>query len=663
MGDRKIAAGKAMFKNKAFALGLFLFAVYLLSGSGHTYSPDEESIVYVAQSFVTRGEFSIPNPEQYPVVGGHRGVGGQFYSGTGVGSSLLAVPFYVLANQVADAFDPHYRDFILRLALVLLFNSSISALAGMLLYAWLRRIGASPRAAVALVFVYAFATLTWAYARTFYGEPLLTLCFVLSGYSTSRFHDTRSAKWMIVAGLAAGLAVMVKLQGIMVLPALGVYFLALELPPLVAEWKASHRIPARLWPMFLIPGLLFVVALALGLGLTGYLNWVRFHDPLQTGRGDDQQAFPLLAGLYGLLLSSGKSVFLYAPPILLFFFALPRFWKRQMAEALFCLVLIVTFIVFHARLFIWSGDGAWGPRYLVSLMPFWILPLGVIVGEWWRAPVRRAVLILLVGAGLFVNLLGITINFDTFIQIQPSESSRHFEPSASPLRAQWALLTDHLGGWWNGLVSSQNAIVPVRGFLGTAEEDLFPRYLTPRATLVVKSDLNRPTTLTLTALDYRPENKPKRQLAFLSGGVPLQAQRLPADDQGVLNYSVQIPAGQARWAPVDIVTLGSEPVGKSPMGDELGVQLQSLVASAGGYELAMPRYVAIPPLPTADPKVMWGWFFAPVYSQFDFYEWYLYFTGLDDLRVVTIVVVISLLGFACLAASAATLVRTLTGIT
>jgi hypothetical protein len=166
--------------------------------------------------------------------------------------------------------------------------------------------------------------------------------------------------------------------------------------------------------------------------------------------------------------------------------------------------------------------------------------------------------------------------------------------------------------------------------------------------------------MSLVANDYRPEQKEKRRLTFFGNGIALDSQLLPTGDSGVLNYRAQIPANLARRVSIDLITLGSEAIGKSPLGDELGVHLQSLQVSVGGQTLPIPKYLAIPPIPTADPKMMWAWFYEPAHAQFDFYWWYLYFTGLDDAQVFAIVAVFNLVGIAGLVLSAPTLVRALT---
>lgn len=638
-----------MIKNRVVALGLFLFAVFFLSASGHTYSPDEESLLYVTKAFVTRGEFDIPSPEDYPVTGGSYGTNGKLYAGSGMAQSLMVLPLYVIADRFADTFDSHFHAYILRLVVVSFFNSLLGAATGMLLYAWSKRLGVSTRVALALVLLWAFGTLTWVYVRTFFTETLIALAFVLAAYAVHGYHVSRALHWMIVAGLAVALGMLSKVQGVLILPALALYFTALEFRRNVWEFIRYS----------FLPGALFTTMFGIGLGLFGYFNFARFGNPLETGHAETWQVLPDLTRLYGLLFSPGKSVFLYAPPIVLFFFAFARFYKTRRAEALACLVLVVTLITFHAGFDIWSGDGAWGPRYLDVTMAFFILPISAIATGWWRSGLRRLALVGLCLAGLVVALLGLAINFDTYIQIEANENIRHFRPDASPLLWQSNLLHDRIGAWWNSVVMSQNAVVPLRGFLATGSDDILPRYVAPRASLLVKSNLEAPLQMSLLAYDYRPANQDKRRLAFLANGSPLNADLIPNQDSGILAYRVEIPLPTARRAVVDIITSGSKPVGTSPQGDELGVHLQSLRVSANGQELLLPDYLAISPLPTHDPKAQWAWFYEPGQAQFDFFWWYLYFSGLPDAQVLALDSTFVLLGILCCLAGAPTVWRVL----
>lgn len=616
-------------RRTALALFLLLFGVYVLTASGHTYSPDEESIFHVTRSLVERGDFNIPSRSDYPVVGGQRGVGGKIYSGTGILPSLALTPFYVAGTLAAQMFEARLSEYLVRLAVVSTFNALLAALAGAIFYGWMRAIGYTRRVAAALVLICALATMSWVYARTLYSETLLMLLSLAACFAVRAYHNAAAPPqrpgygWMLLAGLAAGLAVLTKLQGALILPALALYFLALRIPPLRRAGVEARSVVCEL----VVPGALFLAPFVLCLALFGYYNFIRFGTAFETGYGSTTAEYPLERGLYGLLLSSGKSVFLYAPPILLGVFALPRALRRFTAEALLCLALVATVVVFHARLSFWSGDGAWGPRYLAATMPFWILPIGAALAAWWRNLFQRAAVLALVGAGVLVNLLGMSINFDTYIQIEPRNNVRYYEPAASPLLAQWNLLYERVQGWRDALGPAEG-LVFLRGLTNTRGEEVLPQYLPPRAEVWVKHAGDMPAFLRVYALDYRDDSKPKRRLSFWANGAELNAERLPHADPGELEYNVPLPAGSR--VRVEIITTGSAPRGKSPQGDELGVHLQQIQVWSEGRLLPLSTALAVPPAPLVQPRELWAWFFLPAHPHFDHFLWYLVVSGAPE---------------------------------
>ena len=181
--------------------------------------------------------------------------------------------------------------------------------------------------------------------------------------------------------------------------------------------------------------------------VVGAFNFVRFGDPLQTGYSGGLSLFsnPLWVGLYGLLLSPGKGVFLFSPIILL---TIPAFWlfaRRHAAEAALCgASRWCTWWCTGLYLF-WHGDSSWGPRYMVFVMPFLVLPLAALF-EWlaqpsharWRVPVAALAVF-----SVAVEVLGVLINFD----IYPNSSvpdQRYYDPLASPLLGHVRLLASFL---------------------------------------------------------------------------------------------------------------------------------------------------------------------------------------------------------------------------
>jgi|GEM_PF-2529067 len=79
-------------------------------------------------------------------------------------------------------------------------------------------------------------------------------------------------------------------------------------------------------------------------------------------------------GIYGLLLSFGKSIFIYVPVLILSVIFFPRFYRKYPKEAIFVLIYSFSLITFISQIHWWS-DETWGPRYLLSLSAIGLLPL------------------------------------------------------------------------------------------------------------------------------------------------------------------------------------------------------------------------------------------------------------------------------------------------
>jgi hypothetical protein len=149
---------------------------------------------------------------------------------------------------------------------------------------------------------------------------------------------------------------------------------------------------------------------ALGLGLMFHYNEIRFGTPFFFDQLD-AAGHPLFGdprhGFAGLLASPGKSVFLYSPTVLLGLIGFAGLRRRSRAVAWTVAATSAIHFLFIASLSFFHGDWAWGPRYLVVLLPLWALamPFG-------RAPRRLAGG--LVAAGVAVQLLGLATVHERF---------------------------------------------------------------------------------------------------------------------------------------------------------------------------------------------------------------------------------------------------------
>lgn len=86
-------------------------------------------------------------------------------------------------------------------------------------------------------------------------------------------------------------------------------------------------------------------------------------------------AFYFFNAFLGLLFSPGKGIIFYAPILLLFVFVYRRPLKEIELEEIICLSLFLVAVLFYSFFSIWSGGGAWGPRYLLPVLPFGLIVL------------------------------------------------------------------------------------------------------------------------------------------------------------------------------------------------------------------------------------------------------------------------------------------------
>jgi hypothetical protein len=190
---------------------------------------------------------------------------------------------------------------------------------------------------------------------------------------------------------------------------------------------------------------------AFGLGALPFALLILFYNNLRSGspfnNAYEGEGFttPIWEGLWGLLFSTGKSVFIYAPILIILPFAFRPFWQKFKAETVFFGLLIGITLIYSGAWWSWYGGFSWGPRFLVPIMPFAILMLGVLLQR-----SRQWVIILFVvlfPLSVFVQMSGVAIDFNTHLgnvtKFQPGwDANYNWIPALSPLRY-------HFENMWN----------------------------------------------------------------------------------------------------------------------------------------------------------------------------------------------------------------------
>nr|PZM91144.1 MAG: hypothetical protein DIU72_10775 [Pseudomonadota bacterium] len=359
-------------------------AVFLLTAHAAVRSPDAEILFEACDALASRGTFALEPVSAWEGHGVETGRDGRTYSIFGPLVSIACAPLLALIDAIGplavfealggppwpshyvpdglfQALDgepptdllPHAR----RALVAWIFNGVVSALAVALFFRVARRFAADERAALSVTVVFALATPTWPYAGTFFAEPLATL-LVLAAIERMGLPGAARGLRLAVAGLFAGLAAWAHITAVLFAP----FF------PFLASLEEGRFRPAR--------ALVFGTGLALGLGGLALYHYLLWGDPFETGRYSNYGRFvPPWRGLYGLLLSPGKGLFLHVPVALLGAWAFGEFWRKYRAMgAIFAGALLVR-LVFIASRSDWHGGFCVGPRLLLQGMPLLLLPL------------------------------------------------------------------------------------------------------------------------------------------------------------------------------------------------------------------------------------------------------------------------------------------------
>ena len=431
------------------------FAAFLASSSGQFRSIDDQNLFYTSHSLTsllpnvdacprpetpdfvyTRGSHGCTDPSQPQLQGSYqKGRDGKPVSKYGIGEPIAAAPFFVTGRVVASVLgdehdgscrgpnalaccrsvtnDPdtfradcqaNAHDMIVQTT-TLFTNSLITALTLVLVIIVSLQLGAPLRGAVLIGFAFGFGSFAFAYAKTLGAESGTAMCLIAAVMLAIEAARTGRTRALVACGVAAGAACLFRSTAAIFLPALGAWFLV------VGYRRRDVRSAVRY-------GALFSAGAAAALAVLVLLNLWRYGSALSFGYGQTGSNLhgirargSLLTGLWGLWLSPGKSIFLYAPFVLLAVAGIVISFRKLPAEMGMLVALVAANTVFFARVRFWHGDWAWGPRYMIIVLPCLAAMCAPLVG---MVPWRRA-LAVLAGIGvLFPGALGVLVNFNTF---------------------------------------------------------------------------------------------------------------------------------------------------------------------------------------------------------------------------------------------------------
>jgi hypothetical protein len=407
-----------MINNNRFVASTLCFIVFLLfygftsrSDLQHT---DEVAVFTSAISLETQGDLAIDELRWMndKINIGEMGNDKHLYSKYFPGNVITAALVYKLAKKQMDRpylwsvpkdLDPAMG--IMELApsntgarIALKINAVFGALAMAALFLLLKRYF-NWKTTITTVILVGLCSDWWYQSRGFLSEVgagaflITSLCFTVC---RKPYHS----------GFIFGLSLLFRPTNIIAFPVWG-----------KAVWDKGR---SAVWSVFA------VLVGMLGLAI---FNWIRFGSILDFGYGNESFVSNLFDGLYGILLSPGRSLFLYSPILTL---AIPGAWwfyKREKALTVVSVLTVLSYVFMAASWHSWEGGWSWGSRLLTPIIPILGFLIAPSIEYAWSKPGDILVVIILSLLGFGIQIIALAknpvetlVNFVVFGSIEYNET-------------------------------------------------------------------------------------------------------------------------------------------------------------------------------------------------------------------------------------------------
>jgi hypothetical protein len=370
----------------ALTAGLATFVVQ----SGELGSADTMHRLQTAHSFWT----SEPPvfPQEYPEFGVH-GRGGKLFDWYGVGQPLLMLPADIIGTYVErspvfadyNGNDPSVRNIVVSYST----NIFVSVLTALVCFRFLLLLSFSSRQAVAGVPALLFCTTHLHYTQNMM-ENNYILLLTLAGFAFQYdWLRTGKRRALLIGSGALGINLLTRLTtGLDLLAAAFFLFLVLWFEGVRgrALWQrfiAYGKTTLPVYAVFLVIDRLYQYY-RFGSFFNTYVHYFTVEHRLQDPSLPSSYPFetPFHVGFLGALLAPEKSIFLFDPLVVLTIVVAALGWRRFRPEIKAYLIaaalLLLAYICFYATYTVWSGDFAWGDRYVstaAEMVAFISVPL------------------------------------------------------------------------------------------------------------------------------------------------------------------------------------------------------------------------------------------------------------------------------------------------
>jgi hypothetical protein len=370
-------------RDPLFLLCLVAALLAIVVQSGELGTADTMHRLQTAHSWWTSEPAVFPN--EYPEFGVH-GRGGKLYDWYGMGQPLLMFPVEIVATYIDELpiFDS-YRDTdptVRNIVVVYTVNTLLSVLTALVCFRFLGELGFTVNQSVAGVLALLFCTTHLHYTQNMMENNYIFL-LTLAGFRYQyQWLLTGSRRALLIGSGAFGLNLLTRLTTGLDIIAGGIFLLLVSW----FEQIGGHALWQRVLTYMKTAAPVYLVFIA----IDRWYQWYRFGgsifstyvrqftlehkmlDPTLPARYPWETPFHV--GFIGALFTPEKSIFLFDPLLLLTILVIALAWKRFRPDVRAYLIattlLLFAYVCFYARYTVWSGDFAWGDRYVSTAAQF-----------------------------------------------------------------------------------------------------------------------------------------------------------------------------------------------------------------------------------------------------------------------------------------------------
>jgi hypothetical protein len=378
------------FRDPLFLLALAAALIAIVVQSGELGSADTTHRLQTAHAWWTGEPEVFPN--EFPEFGVH-GRGGKLQSWYSMGQSLILLPPDIIGAYVArlpifaeyDDTDPSVRDIVVTYTI----NTLITVLTALVCFRFLKQLNFSVRQSVIGVLALLLATTHLHYTQNMMENNYIFLLTLIGFCYQYEWLRTGNRRALLLGSAAFGLNLLTRLPTGLDLLAGGLFLLlVLWLQGVRGRdlWDRCRSYIAVALPVYVFFGLIdrLYQYHRFGTFLHTYITFIGRETRMMNPSLPPNYPFetPWHVGFFGALFKPEKSIFLFDPLLVLMILLCVVAWKRfspsVKAYAIMSVPLLLAYMSFYARYTVWSGDFAWGDRYVsttVELVSLLAVPL------------------------------------------------------------------------------------------------------------------------------------------------------------------------------------------------------------------------------------------------------------------------------------------------